>query len=123
MTKIEKLRRFLKNPPKGWSEMDRKSRLATAAKVTGMTPGSLVVTISTTPDVRPGFGLPKTTKKRPAKAAKARAAQEKAQGRGRANGAVQAALNAIDLLGLEDLLIVSHHFHQAIVRKVRERRQ
>jgi hypothetical protein len=116
VTKIEKLRRFLKSTPKGWADMTRKSRLAAASKVSGMTIGSVAVAVSTHSDLRQAFGLSSVTSKRPNRRSVARSAPDTSKA---ASGAVLAARNAIDLMSLEQLVETSGYLNRALVKKAR----
>lgn len=113
MSKIEKLREFLKRPPKGWDSFSRKDKIAAAAKASGMTPGSVSVAVSTNPDLRSAFGT--SARKRSIRSAKPRRPRAKAPSQ---PGTVLAAKNAIDLLGFDDLLDVSRYLRRALEKRM-----
>ncbi len=114
-TKIEKLRTFLKRPPKGWESMSRKDKVAQAAKASGMTPGSVGVAASTQPDVRRAFGLPEAAPR--ARGGRASAGRRVRSGIPRQPGTVMAAKNAIGSLGLEDLIEVSQFLRRTLAKR------
>ena len=135
MTKTQKLKEFLQNPPAEFPELRPKERKALAAAHSGMTSGSLTVWLTRQDDAtRNLFGVTARAPRRSNGARKTGPSSSPAPRRAkasratRANGAsvpaeVKDLVKAMDSLDLDSLVTLSQHVRRRIEQKLERARK